>query len=269
VWVIVSELREGQGEIEAAQAGRLPALIGLEDLQGDLHVHTDASDGSAGVQAMALAARARGLKYLAVTDHSRQLAMAHGLDSNRLLQQIDEIDRLNERLSGITLLKGIEVDILEDGSLDLPDSVLSRLDLVIGSVHSYFGLATNKQTQRILRAMDQRYFTILGHPSGRLLQERPAYPVDMERLIRHAAQRGCYLELNAQPKRLDLTDQYCRMARDEGVLISIDSDSHSEQGFGNLRWGVQQARRGWLGKRQVLNTRPLRELRKLLQATMG
>ena len=266
---IPPELREGGDEIEAAQAGRVPTLVELGDLQGDLHAHTNASDGDAGLQAMALAAKAWGLKYLAITDHSRQLAMAHGLDSTRLLHQIDEIDRLNDRLTGITLLKGIEVDILEDGSLDLADAVLSRLDLVIGSVHTYFRLPAQKQTERILRAMDHRYFTILGHPSGRLLGERPAYPVDMERLVRHAAERGCYLELNAQPQRLDLTDQYCRMARDEGVLVSIDSDSHREQGFANLRWGVQQARRGWLEKDQVLNTRSLRALRKLLRATMS
>jgi DNA polymerase (family 10) len=250
---IPPELREGRGEIEAAYEKRLPTLVERADLQGDLHCHTTATDGHAGIREMALAARQHGLKYLAITDHSRHLTIAHGLDRNRLLKQIDEIDRLNDELKGITLLKGIEVDILADGSLDLPDEVLNRLDLVIGAVHSQFHLPRDKQTERILRAMDRSCFN----------------DVDMARIIEQARARGCFLELNSQPQRLDLNEYYCRMARDEGVLVSINSDSHTEQNFDFLQYGIDQARRGWLEKGNVLNTLQLRALRKLLRRTMG
>ena len=266
---IPPELRENRGEIEAAREGRLPKLIERDDLRGDLHCHTRASDGQADIESMARAARDAGLEYLAITDHSRHLTIAHGLDEQRLLQQLEEIDRLNEELRGITLLKGIEVDILEDGSLDLPDSVLSHLDLVVGAVHDHFGLAEKKQTERILRAMGQKYFSILAHPSGRLLMEREAYAVDMPRLIEAARERGCYLELNAQPQRLDLDDTHCRLARERGVLLSINSDSHRPEGFANLTYGINQARRGWLEKDDVLNTCRLSTLRNRLRATMG
>lgn len=266
---IPPELREGRGEIEAAYKKRLPTLVQRADLQGDLHCHSTATDGHAGIREMALAARQHGLKYLAITDHSQHLTIAHGLDHKRLLKQIDEIDSLNDELRGIRLLKGIEVDILADGSLDLPDQVLSHLDLVIGAVHSQFHLSRDRQTERILRAMDRPYFTMLAHPSGRLLQKREAYDVDMARIIKQARARGCFLELNSQPQRLDLNEYYCRMARDEGVLLSINSDAHAEQNFDFLQYGIDQARRGWLEKRDVLNTLPLRELRKLLQQTMG
>ena len=266
---IPPELREGRGEIEAARAKKLPKLITREDLQGDLHVHTKATDGNASIEAMALAAKQAGLKYLAITDHSHRLTVVHGLDEKRLQQQLEEIDELNSKLSGITILKGIEVDILEDGSLDLPNSILSKLDLVIGAVHTQFKMSRKKQTTRILRAMDSKYFSILAHPSGRLLEEREAYEVDMSRLIDAARQRGCYLELNSQPQRLDLVDTYCQMAKEQGVLISINSDSHSTNGFDLLQGGISQARRGWLEKDDVLNTRSLRELRKLLKVTMG
>ena len=265
---IPPELRQGRGEIEAAYEKRLPKLVQRADLQGDLHCHTVATDGHAGIREMALAARQHGLKYLAITDHSQHLTIAHGLDSSRLLKQIDEIDRLNDELSGITLLKGIEVDILADGSLDLPDQVLSRLDLVIGAVHNQFHLTRDKQTERILRAMDRPCFTLLAHPSGRLLQKREAYDVDMARIIEQARARGCFLELNSQPQRLDLDEYYCRMAHDEGVMVSINSDAHAEQNFDFLQFGIDQARRGWLEKADVLNTLPLRELRARLRSTM-
>ena len=265
---IPPELRQGRGEIEAAYEKRLPKLVQRADLQGDLHCHTVATDGHAGIREMALAARQHGLKYLAITDHSQHLTIAHGLDSNRLLKQIDEIDRLNDELGGIILLKGIEVDILADGSLDLPDKVLSRLDLVIGAVHNQFHLTRVKQTERILRAMDRPCFTLLAHPSGRLLQKREAYDVDMARIIEQARARGCFLELNSQPQRLDLDEYYCRMARDEGVMVSINSDAPAEQNFEFLQYGIDQARRGWLEKADVLNTLPLRELRARLRSTM-
>jgi len=266
---IEPELREGRGEIEAAREGRLPRLVTLSDLRGDLHAHTSATDGQADLRTMALAAKARGLEYLAITDHSRRLSVAHGLDSKRLRQQLAAIDRLNGELTGITLLKGIEVDILPDGRLDLPDEVLGELDLVVGAVHSQFQLPRRKQTERILRAMEQRYFTILAHPSGRLLQEREAYAVEMERLIEQAQQRGCFLELNSQPQRLDLDDSHCRLAKEHGVLVSINSDAHREQDLAHLQWGISQARRGWLEKDDVLNSRPLAKLKKLLRRTMG
>lgn len=261
---IAPELREDRGEIAAAQAGRLPQLVELADLRGDLHAHTQASDGHHSLKDMAAAAQALGLAYLAITEHSRHLAMAHGLDPRRLAEQCDEIDRLNETLAGIVLLKGIEVDILEDGSLDLPDAALARLDLVVGAVHSRFDLPRAKQTERILRAMDHPYFTLLAHPTGRVIESRAPYDVDMLRLIRHAKSRGCYLELNAHPDRLDLLDSHCLMAKEEGVLIAINSDAHSREDFANLRFGIGQARRGWLAATDVLNTRPLPELRRLL-----
>ena len=266
---IPPELREGRGEIEAARDDRLPRLITREDLQGDLHTHTKATDGNASIEEMALAGKQAGLKYLAITDHSQRLTVVHGLDKKRLQKQLEEIDKINSKLSGITILKGIEVDILEDGSLDLPDNILSKLDLVIGAVHTKFKLPRKKQTTRILRAMESRYFTILAHPSGRLLNEREAYEVDISQIIEAARQRGCYLELNSQPQRLDLIDTYCQMAKEQGVLISINSDSHSVNGFDLLAGGINQARRGWLEKDDVLNTRSLRELRKLLKLTMG
>lgn len=265
---IPPELRENRGEFEAARAGRLPKLIELADLKGDLHAHTKATDGRNSMKEMVEAARQRGFEYLAITDHSRRLAMAHGLDPKRLFEQLEEIDRLNDASPGLTILKGIEVDILEDGSLDLPDEDLGRLDLVVGAVHSHFRLSREKQTERILRAMDRPHFTILAHPSGRLIDERAPYEVDMPRVIRHAWERGCVLEVNAHPIRLDLTDTDCQMAKEEGVLVSIDSDAHSTLDFENLRYGVGQARRGWLEKSDVLNTRSLQSLRPLLKRTM-
>lgn len=266
---IPPELREDRGEIELARAGKLPKLVELDDLKGDLHAHTKATDGHHTLKEMALAARERGLRYLAITEHSRRLTVAHGLDPKRLLKQIGEIDRLNAELDGITLLKGIEVDILEDGGLDLPDYVLAQLDLVIGAVHSQFHLSRARQTERILRAMDHPYFTILAHPSGRLLERRDPYDVDMLRIVRKARRRGCFLELNAQPDRLDLLDVHCQMAKDEGVLVCINSDAHSVSDFDYLRYGVGQARRGWLEKNDVLNTRGLADMRKLIGRTMS
>lgn len=263
------ELRENRGEIEAARAGTLPRLIEMEDIKGDLHVHTDWSDGSNTLEDMIQAALDYGLEYIAITEHSDRLKIAGGLESARLLAQIDEIDRLNQEFSEITILKGIEVEILQDGSLDLNDETLARLDLVIGSIHSYFGLPLDKQTDRILRAMDHKYFSILAHPINRLIEERAPIEVDMIKVIQKAKDRGCYLELNSNPRRLDLYDTYCQIAKDKGVQVAIDSDSHSVASFDHLRYGVGQARRGWLEKDDVINTRPLEDLKKLLKLTMG
>ena len=265
---IPPELREGRGEIDAAKAGRLPHLVDLQDLKGDLHAHTRATDGRNSLPEMAEAARLRGLRYFAITDHSRRLTMAKGLDSTRLLQQMEDIDQLNATLSGITILKGIEVDILEDGNLDLPDEVLGRLDLVVGAVHSRFNLSNRRQTERIMKAMDHPHFSILAHPSGRLIGRREPYDVDMLRIIRKARERRCFLEINAHPERLDLTDIHCRMAKEEGVLLAVNTDAHSMLDLENARFGVGQARRGWLEKTDVLNTRSYAELRKLLKPTM-
>ncbi len=265
---IPPELRENRGEIEAAAAHHLPKLVELADLRGDLHAHTTATDGHNSIAEMAEAAHAAGLVYIAITEHSRHLAMAHGLDAARLRRQAAEIERFNAGRHDIAVLRGIEVDILEDGTLDLPDSVLGELDLVVAAVHSRFNLSREKQTERILRAMERPHFTILAHPTGRLIGEREPYDVDMPRVIRAAADRGCFLELNAHPDRLDLSEVHCRMAKEAGVLLSIASDAHRTGDFTYLRFGVGQARRGWLGPQDVLNTRPLRELRSLLRRTM-
>jgi len=266
---IAPEMRENRGEIEAARAGKLPRLIELDDLHGDLHVHTKATDGHNTLREMAEAAREAGLEYVAVTEHSRRLTVAHGLDPQRLRRQMAEIDKLNDELKGVTILKGIEVDILDNGELDLPDEVLSECDIVVGAVHSKFNLTRAKQTTRILRAMDHASFTILAHPTGRLIDQREPYDVDMLKIVRHARERGCFLELNAHPERLDLLDIHCQLAREEGVLVAISSDAHSTQEYANLKYGVGQARRGWLTKDDVLNTRSLKLLRPMLRRTIS
>lgn len=262
---IPPELREDHGEIEAARAGHLPELLELGDLKGDLHAHSTASDGHDSILDMANAARSRGLSYLAITEHTRSLGVARGLDPVRLARQIDEIELLNRELDGFKILTGTEVDILEDGTLDLPDSILARLDVVIAAVHSRFSLSRARQTQRILAAMKNPHVSILAHPTGRLIDEREPYDVDMARIIREARAAGCHLELNAHPERLDLLDSHCRMAKEEGVLVCVNSDAHSIHEFDNLRYGVGQARRGWLERKDVLNSRPLAQLRRLLK----
>ena len=265
---LAPELRENEGELEAARRKLLPELVTLTDLKGDLHCHTRASDGHHSVEEMGNAARQCGLSYLAITEHSQRLQVARGLDPRRLLKHMEEVERVGARLKGITLLKGVEVDILEDGGLDLPDDVLGQLDLVVGAVHSRFDLPRARQTARILRAMDHPHFTILAHPTGRMIGTRDAMHVDWLQVVRKARERRCFLELNAQPERLDLLDRLCRMARDEGVLVSVASDAHSTLDLANLRFGVCQARRGWLGRKDVLNTRTLKQLAPLLRRTM-
>lgn len=265
-WIPV-EMREDRGEIELARTGQLPQLVTRADLRGDLHAHTRSTDGQQGLEQMARAAQAAGLSFLAITDHSRHLGLVHGLDAKRLQQQMEAIDRLNEKLKGLTLLKGIEVDIFEDGRLALPDALLARLDVVVAAVHSHFDLGEQQQTRRILRAMEHPAFSILAHPTGRLLGERAPMRLDMARICAAAKARPCYLELNSQPQRLDLDDVHCRLAREHGVLVSIASDAHHGSQFACLDEGIVQARRGWLRAGDVLNTRPLAELRRLLRAT--
>ena len=257
---IPPELREDRGEIEAALSNSLPNLIKLEDLKGDLHLHTIYSDGISSIKEMAEEAKAMGLQYIAISDHSKRLRIANGLDASRLLQQIEEIDEVNSTITDFTVLKSIEVDILEDGSLDLPDDVLEKLDLVVGAVHSRFNLPKEQQTARILKAMDNPNLSILAHPTGRILLKREPYNVDVEAMIEKAKETGVALELNANPNRLDLNDIYCRQAKEAGVKIAINSDAHSPNEIFNLLWGIGQARRGWLEPDDVINTLPVKKL---------
>ncbi len=259
------ELREDHGEIEAAKRGKLPKLISIEDIRGDLHTHTKASDGRNTIGEMAKAAQQRGYAYLAISDHTKHVTIAHGLDANRLSRQIEEIEALNEKFRGLRVLKAAEVDILEDGSLDLPDSILEQLDLTVCAIHYKFDLPIERQTERIIRAMDNPCFNILAHPTGRLIGEREAYEVDMERVMEAALERGCYLEVNAQPERLDLTEIHCKMAKGLGLKVAISTDAHTTASLDYLRFGVGQARRGWLEPDDVLNTRSWTDLKKLLE----
>ncbi|MDW9230682.1 PHP domain protein [Burkholderia cepacia] len=262
------ELREDRGEIDAARAGTLPALVERKQVHGDLHAHTDASAGRDSLRAMADAARARGFAYLAITDRAPDSGGGrNGFDW--LARQLDEIDRLNASFDDFVLLKGVEAGILEDGSLDVPDTLLGRLDLVVGAVRDGFELSRDAQTARVLRAMDQPHFTILAHPTGRVLGERDACELDVARVIAHAAARRCFVELDAQPRRLDLPDIWCREAAKAGVPVAIGSDACSADELDNLAYGVDQARRGWLTRPDVLNTRTLAQLRPLLARTMG
>jgi DNA polymerase (family 10) len=259
------ELREDRGEVALAKKKSLPRLVSLSDLRGDLHVHSDWSDGTVPIEAMAAAAKERGYSYIAMTDHSQRVTVAHGLDVARLSRQIEQIDRLNDKLDGFVVLKGVEVDILADGRLDLPDKILSRLGVVVAAVHYKFDLSRNAQTERIIRAMDNRHMSILAHPTGRLIGEREPYDVDMERIIAAAHERGCHLELNAEPDRLDLTDVHAQAAKSMGVKIAISTDAHATAALGYMRFGIDQARRGWLEPADVINARSLSELKKLLK----
>ena len=262
---IAPELREDRGEIEAAECHALPALIERADLRGDLHVHSVASDGEGGLEEMVAAARTRKLSYIAMTDHSKYLGIVRGLDADRLERQGEAIDALNGKLRGFTVLKGAEVDILEDGRLALPDAVLGKLDVVVSAVHSHFSLPEARQTARILRALERPHVSILAHPSGRVLGEREPYALDLDRVIDAIHARGCFLEVNGQPLRLDLDDIHIKAAIERGVRLSIASDAHSIDQLANLEGGVRQARRGWARKEDVLNARPLAEVRQLLR----
>lgn len=259
---IPPELREGRGEVDAARNGRLPALIGADHLRGDLHAHTTASDGTNSIAEMAAAAQARGYRYIGITDHSKSLRIARGLTETQLRQQLDAIDALNADLKGFVVLKSAEVDILEDGTLDYPDTVLRELDYTICSIHSHFRRTKSQQTARILRAMDNPYFTILGHATGRLLLHREGYELDMNRLIAHAKQAGCFFEINSSPNRLDLSDEHARLAKEAGVKIAINTDAHSIAELRFISAGLNQARRAWLEPTDVLNTLPLSNLRR-------
>ncbi|HXS95652.1 MAG TPA: PHP domain-containing protein [Candidatus Limnocylindrales bacterium] len=262
---IEPELREGRDEVRQAQTGELPLLVTRGDFLGDLHAHTVASDGSDSVEAMATAARKLGYEYLGITDHSQSLKIARGVSVEDLWEQIRSIDKLNARLRGFRILKSSEVDILADGSLDYPDHLLKELDYTVCSIHSRFGLGREAQTERILRAMDNRYFNILGHATGRLLLKRPGYEIDIERVIAHARQNGCFLEINSSPDRLDVSAESARRAASAGVMISVSTDSHSTREFHLIRCGLDQARRAGLQKDSVLNCQPAESLARLLR----
>lgn len=262
---IPPELRENRGEIELAENGRLPKLIEVADIQGDLHMHTTATDGRATIQEMAEAAKARGLKYIAITDHSKRVSMAHGLDATRLRAHWKAIDKVRGKVSGIEILRGIECDILEDATLDLDDDVLSEADLVIAVLHYGLKQPRAQIQQRLLNAVRNPNVDIIGHPSGRLIGRRPAADVDYEELFRAAADHGVMLEINASPERLDLDDVQAAAARSHGIPLVIDTDSHSTEGFESLQFGVFQARRAGLTKADVANTRSFAQFRKLLR----
>jgi DNA polymerase (family 10) len=253
------ELREGQGEIEAAAGGTLPRLVDRSDLLGFLHCHTHYSDGTNTVEELASACRAAGYSYVGLTDHSQTAAYAGGLTADDLARQADEVDEVNARLSGIRVLKGVEADILADGRIDYEEAVLRRLDFVIASIHSRFNLNAQEMTERLKAAMDNPYLTIIGHPTGRLLLSREPYGVDLDAVLEKAAATGVAMETNADPHRLDLDWRALRRAGEAGVTISIGADAHSVAGIGNVDYGVGMARKGWLGPTDILNTRPVDE----------
>lgn len=259
------EIREARFEFEWAARGPLPELIEVGDLRGDLHTHSTWSDGVASIEEMAAAAKARGLKYLAVTDHSKRATIANGLDAGRLRREWAEIDRLNAKLKGITLLKGVEVDILEKGGLDLDDEVLAEADWVVASVHFGQNQSREQITQRVIGALANPYVSAIAHPTGRLLNQRKAYEIDLDAVMRAAREHGKMLELNSHPARLDLDDVACRAAKGHGVPIVISTDAHSIEGLEAARYGVLQARRGGLTKGDVANTRTWAQLQRLLR----
>jgi DNA polymerase (family 10) len=262
---IEPELREGLDEVRRAREGNLSTLVTEADIRGDLHAHTNGSDGSNTIEQMATAARERGYEYLGITDHSQSLKIAGGVSTENLWKQIGLIDKLNGRLQGIRILKSAEVDILADGKLDYPDELLRELDYTVCSIHSRFAFGKDQQTERILRAMDNRYFTILGHATGRLLLKRPGYELDVERVIAHAKQNGCFFEINSSPDRLDFSAENSRLASAAGVRIAISTDAHSISEFSTIRYGIEQARRAGLETRSVLNCQSLETLTDLFK----
>jgi len=262
---IAPEMREDSGEIEAALEGRLPELVGLGDIRGDLHVHTKRSDGSHDFDELIEAAKKRGYEYIAITDHSKGLRIANGLNEERLMAEKKEIDALNKKLKGFRLLAGVEVDIRSDGHLDLPDEMLKQLDIVVASVHSGFRQSREQITKRIVSAMRNPYVSIIAHPTGRLIGERDPYEVDMEEILRVAKETGTAIEINAYPLRLDLNDTSVKMAKEKGVRIAISTDTHVTSQFEYMSYGVSIARRGWLEKNDVLNTLSYSQLKKALK----
>ncbi|MGA7381441.1 MAG: PHP domain-containing protein, partial [Terriglobales bacterium] len=262
---IPPELRENLGEIDAAEKHALPVLITQADLQGDVHMHTIETDGRSTIEEMAEAARERGYKYMAITDHSKNLAFANGLDDKRAVEHVKRIRAANSVIEGIRIFAGIEVDILADGTLDLSDSVLEEMDLVIASVHSHFNQSPAEMTDRLLKAVENPNTSLIGHPTGRLLLRREAYSFDVDAVLKTAAKHKVAMELNAYPDRLDLCDRHLRLAKQYGVKIVINTDSHHTSHMDKIRFGILQARRAWLTKEDVLNTLPVEKFAKAMK----
>ncbi len=262
---IEPELRENRGEFEAAEKDDLPHLIEQNDIKGDLHVHTDATDGKDSLKDMVQAAEDMGYEYFAITEHTMHVSVAGGLNENEFEELFKQIDDVQKKHDKIKILKGAEVDIIKDGSLDLKDEILKEMDIVIASVHYKFDMPAEKQTDRILKAMDNKYVQIIGHPTGRMLNKREPYDLNIEKIIKSAKDKDVHLELNAYPNRLDLNDVHCKMAKEAGVKIAINTDSHKTEHLKFMKYGIGQARRGWLTKDDVINTRELKDLRKLLK----
>jgi DNA polymerase (family 10) len=261
---IEPELRENRGEVKASGNNELPALVTLQDIKADFQSHTKASDGRFTLEEMAKGARKKGYSYFAITDHSKRVTMAHGLDEKRLAQHIEAVDRLNEKLKELKILKSVEVDILEDGSLDLSDEILSKLDIVVVAIHYNMNLSREKQTQRILKAMENPHFHIFAHPTGRMIGKREGYEYDMEKVLNAASEKGCFMEINAAPDRLDLSDIHAKMAKDKGVKMAISTDAHTLDNLDYMRFGVNQARRAWLEPKDVINTYTWEELKNII-----
>jgi DNA polymerase (family 10) len=257
---IAPELREDRGEIEAALEERLPHLVEADEVRGDFHCHSQWSDGGHPIREIAEAARQRGYSYIAITDHTQSLGIVRGLTPKLVEEQLQEIAGLNEKIKGFRILSGSEVDVRKDGSLDLPDEILTRLEVVVASVHSSFKMSREAMTERILRAMRNPYVNILGHPTGRLLGEREAYEVDLEQVIRAARDTGTILEINSFPQRLDLDDIHCKRAKELGAMMAIGTDSHTNSQLETMSLGVAVARRGWLERKDLLNTYSLDDL---------
>ncbi len=262
---IPPEMRENLGEIDLAQNHSLPALITQDDLQGDVHMHTVETDGKNTIEEMAEAARARGYKYMAITDHSKNLAFANGLDDKRAVEHIARIRAVDKQMEGITIFAGIEVDILTDGELDLSNDVLAQMDIVIASVHSVFNQDSAKMTDRLLKAIENPNTSLIGHPTGRIQLRRDAYPFDMHAVLTAAAKHKVAMELNSYPDRLDLNDVHLRQAKQQGVKIVINTDSHHTSHMEKIRYGILQARRAWLTKDDVLNTLPPQKFAKAIK----
>jgi DNA polymerase (family 10) len=262
---IPPELRENLGEIDAAAAHTLPDLITQADLQGDVHMHTVETDGRNTIEQMAAAAEEYGYKYIAITDHSKNLAFANGLDDERAVEHIQRIRAVNDMVGELTILAGIEVDILADGTLDLSDSVLEQMGIVIASVHSHFNQSPSEMTDRLLKAVENPNTSLIGHPTGRMLLRRDAYAFDIEAVLKAAARKKVAMELNSYPDRLDLNDRHLRLAKEHGVKIVINTDSHHTSHLDKIRFGILQARRAWLTKQDVLNTLPLSKFAKAMK----
>jgi DNA polymerase (family 10) len=267
--VIPPELRENTGEIEAAEEHKLPKLIELADMRGDLQMHTTASDGKNSIEEMGNAARELGYEYIALTDHSKAVTVANGMDDKRTLEQLAKIRDAQSRVPGIRLLAGIEVDILKSGKLDLSDEVLAQLNVVVASVHSYMQMERAEMTERLLAAIENPYVHIIAHPTGRLLLRREAFDYEMEHILDAAKKHGVAMECNAYPDRLDLKDIHLRMAKERGVKVVISTDAHSSTHFKMMKYGVITARRGWLEKKDVINTLPLAEFLAALRPRPG